>query len=635
MLHKLSRFLLVSGVAGVLIVMLIYVASAALAPSVLETEQIPNLVSISGVPIPDLSEDGSIPLSEPPLIIEENTCGEVIAKVFNLWQPGYADYACQCNWSLRRVDTSGTCGSECVQVYLQNNNVGFCTDSHTCDGLPGENPRSCGSCPAGYGQASLGPGVQSRCIDCSWCNTCPTPLPTSTRRPVTNTPIPGPTYTPTNTATFTPIPPTHTPIFTNTPVATATNTPGPVPQNTNTPQPKDNEQPTQSSGLQAPTCPSMVQSVEIVDPSDKVDILRFLIDYDGGSANIENELILTDDKKLDVDGQGGISGWGSMSPNLCYMVFQHQTDADSPTNLWIVSVSGPKWGLWSITNKAPAKECAAYPQWVQPNEIVYTNTCDGYVYQTDLYGTTHKRLDSQLEYLAVSPDSSRLAGNSSEGNVNVWDFSEDQVSLPIDGHAVWYPDGTKFYVFPENTTVRTLDMVTGELMQTGGWQDVTFDPREIPQYLLVETDQQILLLPSETSTHPEVLFDGTSQDTEYTNPGWWVAKGLHTQIQNPGFSAVASLIEKLKAESAANQPTSIPAPTQTTAPKPTSTPTQEIALVDAGTLDAQTQEAQEFSQASLEKTSWIFLYVVGGVGVIFLFWLLKTIRYLIRSRKKS
>jgi len=444
------------------------------------------------------------------------------------------------------------------------------------------------------------------------CDRRPTPQPPQP----TNTP--ASTSTPVPTPTNTPIPPTNTPIPpTNTPIPPATSTSVAPP--TSPPKSDDNDQYQVSGGLDD-TCYFNFQSFEQVASSGEVDIIRISgLNVSTGELKTIN---LTDDNRLGASLGTGAAGWNSISPNMCYMVFVYQELDSDASNLWVVHTNGPQVYLHEITKNQPAEDCADYPQWADNNKIVYTNTCDGFVYETNFSGSVHTRLDFSLNNLEVLPDGSRLMGNKPNGDLELRDFSSDSVALPITGQGVWYPDGSSLYVF-EDTKAKELDLTTGELSSAGSWDNLAFDPRDNPQYSLGARDGVAYLVKpngEEIQLYASSVYSPWNNDLEHQNPSWEVASGLLVDISHPSFEQISQFADQLSVDSkeVLPTPTLLPTPTK----ESTKTPTETSTAVPAPIEEAQKTD----SPSVIEKTvnafnglpvflQWFTFIILGVLGL--------------------
>jgi len=448
------------------------------------------------------------------------------------------------------------------------------------------------------------------------CDRRPTPQPPNT--PV-DTPIPTATNTPTSTPTYTPLPPTNTPVATSTSVAPPTSPP----------KSNDNDK-DQESVSPDDACYFNFQSFEQVASSGEVDIIRVSkLNVSTGELKTINLTNLTDDNRLGASLGTGAAGWNSVSPNMCYMVFRYQ-DLDSETsNLWVVHTNGPQVYLHEITENQPAKDCADYPQWVD-DKIVYTNTCDGFVYETNFSGSVHTRLDFSLDNLKLLPDSSRIMGNVPSGDLELRDFSGDSVVLPLAGQGVWYPDGSSLYVFAD-AEAKELDLTTGEFSSAGSWDNLAFDPRDNPQYRLGTRDGVAYLVKpdgEEIQLYASSVYSPWNNDLKHQNPNWEVAAGLLMDVNHPDFEQIGQFANQLSGDSEEVLPTPTLWPTPTK--EPTKTPTQEVVLDETSTAEIPATKTDVPARLSLGKFSEYVIYGLLALSGVFT---LLIVRTFIKMRK--
>lgn len=513
----------------------------------------------------------------------------VAYKAYSLMRafPAFADSLCisgwtaySCSWPAEVLDCCCTCRDDGAGP----------REALWCAPLPGGG--------TGYLDSPDSPACPAR----------PTPPPPQP----TNTPPPQPTNTPVPTAT-------------NTPVPTATNTPPPQPTNTpvahptNPPKSNDDNDQDQVSGSLDDRCYFNFQSFEQVASSGEVDIIRVSeLNVSTGELKTIN---LTDDNRLGASLGTGAAGWNSISPNMCYMVFRYQDLDSKANNLWVVHTNGPQIYLHEITKNQPAKDCADYPQWLD-NKIVYTNTCDGFVYETNFSGSVHTRLDFSLDNLELLPDGSRLVGNKPNRDLELRDFSGDSVSLPLTGHGIWYPDGSSLYVFADKEA-QELDLITGELSSAGSWDNLAFDPRDNPQYSLGTQDGVAYLIKpngEEIQLYASSVYSPWNNDLKHQNPSWEVAAGLLVDVDPPSFEQISQFANQLSKDSEEVLPTPTLWPTPTK--EPTKTPTEMPTAVPAPIEETQEADSPSVIESVVNAFNglpvflqWVMLIVLGLFGL--------------------
>jgi hypothetical protein len=267
-----------------------------------------------------------------------------------------------------------------------------------------------------------------------------------------------------------------------------------------------------------------VKTTTQVNPDGSSDILRFEMDEQG---NVTDVIVLTNDNQLDklegVD-QWGQSSWGSTDPTGCWHVFQHAQPGQSETDLWVVSTNGPEYGLWQITTSGTAM----HPDWNKvTGKIVFTNSDDGFMYVTDLWGHEAEKLSYIGDYAKYSPGGDLLLFTQNGSLFLLYGESYKEVEK---GRGVWGSDGSIIYVMDDDE-IRILDLTTLESSHFFLSNNIAPDPRSEPVFNILEYINQLFVLTEGSITMALAENSAWNNSSLHVEPTWWVWPSNHVEVK--------------------------------------------------------------------------------------------------------